>query len=169
MGSEATIAASVRRAGPDDAAALATLVNRAYQVEAFFVDGERTDAAEVASLAARGQFLVLDDPRGGLAAAVLVGVGADGRSGTLGMLSVAPDRQGHGLGRRLVAVAEALCAALGCTEMRLQVVNLRSELEAWYKSLGYRVIGTAPYLHRSAKRACHFVLMEKPLAAPLAA
>jgi GNAT superfamily N-acetyltransferase len=167
MGSEQPFAASVRRAGPDDAAALATLVNRAYEVEAFFVDGERTDAAEIAELAARGQFLVLDDPRGGIAAAVLVG--ADGACGTLGMLSVAPDRQGHGLGRRLVAVAEALCAALGCTEMELQVVNLRSELEAWYKSLGYRVIGTAPYLHRPAKRACHFVRMQKALATPLAA
>ena len=37
-------AASCRRAGREDAAALAELVNRAYSIEEFFVDGDRTDA-----------------------------------------------------------------------------------------------------------------------------
>jgi GNAT superfamily N-acetyltransferase len=162
-GSEPSIAPSVRSAGHADAAELAELINQAYEIEQFFVDGKRTTADEVARLAETGWFLVLDRPGQGLAAAVYVR--ADRGHGWLGMLSVSPDLQGLGLGRRLVGVAEALCSALGCTEMALQVVNLRAELEAWYRSLGYREVGTSPYQHRRAKQPCHFVKMQKPLAA----
>jgi ribosomal protein S18 acetylase RimI-like enzyme len=157
------VSPSVRRAGAADLPALARLVNRAYTVEAFFVDGDRTGAAELAEMAERGHFLVLDGRGGELAASVYVCV-ADGR-GWLSMLAVAPELQKHGLGRRLVAVVEALCAALGCAAVALQVVNLRDELGSWYRSLGYREVGTAPYDHRPARRACHMVRMEKSLEA----
>ncbi|MCE9578267.1 MAG: GNAT family N-acetyltransferase [Deltaproteobacteria bacterium] len=156
---------SVRKATPRDAAALAALVNTAYEVEHFFVAGDRTNADEIAALARDGVMLVLDRPGGGLAAAVMVK--AVGGHGFLGMLSVAPGLQGQGLGRRMVAVAEAWCAALGCAEMTLEVVNLRTELEAWYRSLGYRAVGTAPYVHRPALKPCHFVCLAKPLSAGL--
>ena len=158
----------VRRAEPEDAAELAALVNRAYEVERFFVDGQRTDADEIRRFICEGagDFFVLG-ARGDAWAAIFVE--ARGARGGLGMLSVAPDRQGQGLGRRLVALAEAWCEAMGCTTMQLQVVNVRTELEAWYRSLGYRAIGVAPYQHRAAKQPVHFVRMEKPLHAALAA
>jgi GNAT superfamily N-acetyltransferase len=153
---------SVRRAQPADHGALLRLINAAYAVERFFVDGERTDAAELAGLAERGHFLVLDAGNGlDLAAAIYVRIDDDGRGGAIGLLSVAPEWQGLGLGRRLVAVAEALCTALGCATVGLQIVNLRQELGPWYRSQGYREIGTAPYDHRAPKLPCHFVCMEK--------
>ena len=96
-----------------------------------------------------------------LAGAVFVRV--DGDRGYFGMLSVAPDLRGLGIGRRLVGVAEALCTALGCTDMDLRIVNVREELGPWYRSLGYAEVGTAPYDH-PAKRPCHFVKMSKALA-----
>lgn len=158
---------SVRRAGVADFPALAALINRAYAVERFFVDGERVDAAELAALAARGHFLVLDGPVGvdgpTLAAAVHVKIEDDG-TGSIGLLSVAAEWQGLGLGRRLVGVAEALCTALGCGTVQLQIVNLRHELQPWYRSQGYREVGTAPYDHRPAKQPCHFIRMMKRLA-----
>jgi GNAT superfamily N-acetyltransferase len=156
----------VRRAEVEDAAELAVLVNRAYEVERFFVDGARTDADEIRRLMEAGDFFVLG-ARGDARAAVYVE--ARGAHGGLGMLSVSPERQGQGLGRRLVALAEAWCAAMGCATISLQVVNVRAELEAWYRSLGYRPIGVAPYEHRMAKQPCHFVRMEKRLDAALAA
>lgn len=155
------LGASVRRAGAADLPALARLVNRAYLVESFFVDGDRTGPGELAEMAERGHFLVLDGASGELAASVYVRV-EDGR-GWLSMLAVAPELQKRGLGHRLVAVVEALCAALGCGAVGLQVVNLREELASWYRSLGYREVGTAPYDHRPARRACHMVRMEKSL------
>lgn len=160
------LSASVRRARPADHAALGRLINTAYAVEQFFVDGERIETGELGPLAERGHFLVLDDTAhpGELAAAVYVRIDDDGRGGAIGLLSVAPGWQGLGLGRRLVAVGEALCTALGCATVQLQIVNLRQELGSWYRSQGYREIGTAPYDHRPAKQPCHFIRMEKALA-----
>ena len=152
------LAISVRRARPDDAAALADLVNRAYAVEGFFVDGNRTTPEEIEKLVAQGTFLVLE--RGPiLAAAVYVDV-----SGYIGMLSVEPSLQGMGLGTRLVRIAEAMCEAMGASSVRLRIVNLREELHRWYKGLGYREVATHPYDHRPVKQPCHFVEMHKRLA-----
>jgi GNAT superfamily N-acetyltransferase len=157
------VSPSVRRGNGADAAALARLINSAYEVESSFVEGTRIDVDEVARLVAAGQFLVLDRAGGGIAAAVYIRF--DGVRGFLGLLSVAPDLQGSGLGRRLVGVAEALCLAMGCTALGLEVVNLREELPPWYRRLGYREVGTAPFAPRATTRACHFIRMEKALAA----
>lgn len=158
------VSPSVRRAERADVPALARLINECYAVEAFFVDGDRTSERELLELSRVGHFLVLDrrGGRGGLAAAIYVRI--EGDRGYFGMLSVAPDLRGLGLGRRLVGVAEALCTALGCTAMELQVVNLREELGPWYRSLGYEEKGTAPFDSPLVKRPCHFVKMSKPLA-----
>jgi len=158
--------ASVRRATAADAEALAQLVNRAYAVESFFVEGDRTDAEELAQMMERGTFLVLDhaDQRG-LAAAVYVTT--DGARGYFGMLAVGQGLQGHGIGKRMVRIAEAVAEAAGCTTMTMKIVNLREELGRWYRSLGYRETGTAPYVvPRTVKLACHFVEMARPLGIP---
>ena len=163
------IATSVRRAQPSDAAALTALVNRAYSIEASFVDGERTSADEMAELITAGGFLVLEYPQGIAAAVRFQAPGARPElpptAAYFGMLSVHPELQGMGLGRRLVQVVEAMAEAAGATTMCLRMINLREELSRWYKSLGYREVGTSPYPARSTKRPCHFIEMAKPLVA----
>jgi ribosomal protein S18 acetylase RimI-like enzyme len=164
---ELSIASSVRRARPSDAAALADLVNRAYAIEAYFVDGQRTTAEEIAALIRTGGFVVLEYA-GGICGGVMIHgpgqhAGRAPRHADLGMLSVLPELQGIGLGRRLVRVAEAMAEAAGAAAMDLRVINLRDQLSRWYRSLGYREVGTAPYHHRSAKRPCHFIEMTKAL------
>jgi ribosomal protein S18 acetylase RimI-like enzyme len=160
------LSASVRRATSADAQALADLVNRAYAVESFFVEGDRTTAAEIAQMMSGGTFLVLDrHDAGSLGGAVYVTIA--GRRGYFGMLAVGAGLQGRGLGKRLVRIAEAMCEAAGCTEMTMKIVNLREELARWYRSLGYRATGTAPYVvNRTVKLACHFVEMARPLGIP---
>jgi ribosomal protein S18 acetylase RimI-like enzyme len=165
---ETSIATSVRRAQLSDTAALTELVNRAYAIESSFLEGDRTTADEIAALIRSGGFLVLDYA-GGIAAAVLF-QGPGQREGTpplhayFGMLSVLPELQGKGLGRRLVQVAEAMAEATGATSMSLRIINLREELSRWYQRLGYREVGTAPLNHRRVKRPCHFIEMAKLLA-----
>lgn len=154
------ISPSVRRATPADAAALAALVNAAFAIEEFFVEGDRTSDAEIAEMMQSGAFLVLDHADGRLAAAVYVE-----NRGYFGMLSVLPELQGHGLGKRLVRIAEAWCEAAGSTTMSIRIINLRDELGRWYRSLGYREIGVTPYTHRTLKRPAHFVEMQRSLAA----
>jgi ribosomal protein S18 acetylase RimI-like enzyme len=84
-------------------------------------------------------------------------------TGYLGMLSVDPEFQKHGLGTRLVRIVEALCEAVGCSGVTLRIINLREELARWYRSLGYVEVGRSPYEHRPVKQACHFVEMRKSL------
>ena len=156
-----TLAISVRRATSDDAASLAELVNDAYRVEKFFVDGDRTSAGEVHDMMASGVFLVLEEARG-LAAAVYL----ERKDAAIyfGMLSVRSDLRGLGLGTRLVRIVEAMGEATGARACTLKIVNLREELGRWYKSLGYGDAGTSPYVaHRPVKQPCHFIEMAKPL------
>lgn len=160
------LAISVRRAVSADARALSDLINRAFAIEGFFVEGARTTPDEIARLLAAGTFIVLERDgadAGELAASVYVESGATG--GTFGMLAVDPALQGMGLGTRLVRIAEAMCEAMGAQTMHIEVVNLREELARWYGGLGYRAVGTAPFAHRPVKQPCHFVAMQRTLPA----
>jgi predicted N-acetyltransferase YhbS len=152
----------IRDATASDAEAIADLVNRAYVVERFFVDGDRTNRAEVADLLAKGTFL-LAEMDGRLVACVYVELRVE--RGYFGMLSVDPSRQGEGLGRRLVAEAEDRCRRQGCRVMEILVVDVREELPPLYRRLGYVQVGSEPFTESErTKMACKFIVMEKPLA-----
>jgi GNAT superfamily N-acetyltransferase len=176
------VSPSARIGRAHEAAALADLVNQAFSIETTFVDGHRTSPEEIARMMTTGAFLVIDwcfaSPFGDAArsgeavpcrdgahigAAVYVEDRGDGAY--FGMLSVRPELQGMGLGKRLVCVAEALGSARGASHMAIRIVNVREELSRWYKSLGYREVGVSPYEHRPVKRPVHFVEMKKRLPA----
>jgi GNAT superfamily N-acetyltransferase len=153
---------AVRRATAGDATAVAGLVNRAYVVERFFIDGDRTSVEDVGEMMTRGLFLVAEE-NGTLVASVYVEV--RGRRGYFGLLSVDPSRQGQGFGRLLVDEAEAHCRAAGCEAMDILVVDLRSELPPFYRRLGYSEVGSEPFSDpERAKLPCRFIVMRKPLA-----
>jgi ribosomal protein S18 acetylase RimI-like enzyme len=158
----------LRIARADEASAVAALVNAAFQVEAFFKRGDRTDAAEVRDLMQRGEFLVVDEPQAagdsgtGLTACVYVRMNGD--RGYFGMLSIDPRFQGRGLGRSIVTAVESRFRAQGCRAVDIHVVNLRKELPAFYERQGYVSSGTLPFPDDgSATEPCHFVVMTKPL------
>lgn len=141
------------------------VINAAYRVEDFFVDGDRTSAGDLElKMAAPGAcFLVIDgqapDDLGG---SVFVEVRGD--RGYFGMLSVSPSHQKEGLGRALVTAAEDHCRAAGCRFLDLDVVNLRLELPAFYRKLGYAPFDTAPFPKgEKLRRPAHLILMTKPL------
>jgi ribosomal protein S18 acetylase RimI-like enzyme len=156
-----------------EAAALARLINDAFVVEAFFKIGDRTSADEVAALMrAGGEFLVLDKTELGTrnlepgtpAAAGCVYVNCTGDRGYFGMLSIDSARQRQGLGRRLIDAAEARARERGCRFMDIHIVNLREELPAYYRRLGYVENGTLPFSDPDrASRPCFFIVMSKPL------
>jgi GNAT superfamily N-acetyltransferase len=155
-----------RAATPQDVPNLVRLINRAYRVEDFFIDGDRTCEQDVRQRMAApgGCFLVIDGAAGALAAAVFVEV--RGPRGYFGMLSVDPDRQKEGLGRTLVLAVEARCRAAGCRFLDLDVVNLRQELPAFYALFGFAPRGAAPFPDPGKlRREAHLVVMTKPLPA----
>lgn len=151
---------SIRVARPGDTAAIVALVNEAYRVESFFVQGNRVEAPEIRELTSAGELLVAEQD-GQVVACVHVSVRGEG--GYFGMLAVHPRVQGQGVGHRLIAAAEARGREAGARRMDIKVVNLRTDLLPLYQRLGYLAIGTEPYTHRSVLRPCHFILMTKLL------
>lgn len=147
-------------AAADDIPDLVRVINAAYEVEKFFVSGDRTDEDTLRRLMSKGAFLVTRDD-GGLTGCVYVEL--RGARAYFGMLSVEPARQGTGLGRRLVDDAEQYARDHACEAMDIRVVNLRSELLPFYRKLGYIAGATEPVDDPRALQPFHFILMSKAL------
>lgn len=152
----------VRHGRDEDVPALVQLVNSAFLAEAPFLSGDRADAAEIRERLSRGPVLLVEDGEGPLLGCVFLE--ADREPGSFGLLSIRPDAQGAGHGRRLVALAEAHLLAAGRREVQISVVSERQELFPFYRSLGYAPVGTAPFPRPEIlKKPCHFVLMRRAL------
>ena len=150
-----------RRATVADVPAISAVINVAYEVEKFFKIGDRTDEAEVAAMLHESAFLVHEEG-GEIIGCVHVVV--NGERGYFGLLAVHPAQRGQRLGARLVAAAEAFCRDAGCRAMDLSVVDLRTELPPFYRTLGYAERATAPFPHpERATQPCHMIVMSKEL------
>ncbi len=150
-----------RTAELKDAENIARLVNDAFRTERFFADGDRTDPDKVRALLPKGKFLLVEDG-GALTGCVYVEL--RGERGYFGLLAVDPAAQRSGLGSRMVAAAEEHCRAAACRFMDLTIVNLRKELPAFYRRLGYVESGTLPFpADQNTNQPCHLVRMSKAL------
>jgi GNAT superfamily N-acetyltransferase len=150
-----------RQAELSEAAAITSLINAAFRVEKFFIDGDRIQLNQIKAFFEKGEFLVLADGQG-LAGCVYVEI--RGERGYFGLLSIDPGRQRSGLGSRLVKIAEDRCRERHCRFLDLQIVNLREELPGFYTRRGYIADGTAPFPSDTpTKLPCHFVKMWKAL------
>ena len=155
---------SIRRATEADLPAVQRLVNGAYVVEEFFLDGGRIDLDELVTTArSGGQFIVLEEPgTDEMIGCVCVTFGP--RTGFISLLSVLPTRQGQGFSLLLVHAAEFEMARARCQLAQLEVVNLRGELIPYYERLGFAVVGTTPFPKPwKLKREAHLVVMQKEL------
>lgn len=156
---------NTRYATPNDIPELVRVINIAYRVEDFFIDGDRTSAADVESrMETPGAcFIVVDsDNSNGLAGAVFVDVHE--RRGHFAVLSVDPAFQGRGLARLLIEAVEKHCRDAGCDALDIEVVNLRLELPAFYTKFGFTPSGTAIFPDtEKLTRDAHLILMSKPL------
>ncbi|PWC39663.1 GNAT family acetyltransferase [Azospirillum sp. TSO35-2] len=88
--------------------------------------------------------LALSKPNATVLAAVADGrivasvmVGQEGHRGWMYYVAVDPARQGQGLGRRMVAEAEAWLTAAGMPKVQLLVRDTNQRVLAFYERLGY--------------------------------
>jgi GNAT superfamily N-acetyltransferase len=153
----------------DDAPAITALVNRAFEIEAFFKRGARTTRSEIAAMMSKGAFLVIDGAESGsLDACVYVEL--TGPTVYFGMLAVNPALQGQGLGRSLIETVESTARRAGCDQVEIHVVNLRTELVPYYRRLGYVETGRVPFPDdEKITQPCHFIVMTKAVGATGAA
>ena len=159
---------AIRVATATDREAIQRLINEAFIVERVIKKGggDRLDAAgkEMDSLFQQGVFLVFEQ-NNSLSACVYLQ--PDGAQCYLGLLSVAPDQQGRGLGRRMALASEAFARLRECSRMHLRVVSpRRDELVPFYVKLGYAERSAQDYppeLAAQMEHAGHFIVMAKQI------
>jgi ribosomal protein S18 acetylase RimI-like enzyme len=168
-----------RRATLADRTAIVELIESAYRgdesrrgwtTEADLLEGQRTDALEIAD--------IVNDPNGRLTLALdgeaVVGtvlVKLEDGVAHVGMLAVRPALQRGGLGRRLLLEAEHIARdELGCDRAAMHVIESRRELVAWYEARGYRDTGVREAFPYDNPRYgvpkvpwLRFIVMEKAL------
>lgn len=155
---DALSGATIRPATEADLPSLHALVESAYRGdsaragwthEADILGGPRIDAAALRhALHDAERILLVAELDGAIVGSVET---IDRRRGVayLGLLSVDPERQGDGLGKRLVAAAQAAARdRFAAVRMEMTVIAEREPLIAWYERLGYRRTGEIrPFPH----------------------
>lgn len=144
-----------RYARGTDCVAIVALVESAYRgetsrmgwtTEADLLGGQRTDAEDIAGVLAEPEARLLLATEGDtILGTVLLRREPGGLY--LGMLAVQPRLQSMGLGRRLLAEAEARGRQeFGARRARMTVIEQRGDLIAWYERRGYARTGqTEPF------------------------
>jgi ribosomal protein S18 acetylase RimI-like enzyme len=130
------LATTIRRGSEEDVPAIECIVRTAYQHYIPRIGqppGPMTDDYHAQLASGNVWVLVLDDEIVGLV--VLV---PEPDYMLLENVAVAPEKQGLGLGRRLIEFAEARSRQCGYGEIQLYTNELMRENLAWYARLGYR-------------------------------
>lgn len=142
-----------RNAKTSDASRVSDLVNSAYRgesskagwtTEESILGGQRTDAGRIQAVVETPDtriVLCFQDPS---EKKLLACVNLKKESATtlyLGMLTVEPKLQGGGVGKAMLLESERIARELGCSEIRMTVIHLRSELLAYYERRGYAKTG----------------------------
>jgi GNAT superfamily N-acetyltransferase len=149
----------IRLALPEDRAAVEAIVNEAYSVYIERISkppGPMLD--DYAALIADRAISVLEDSGGAIAAIIVLLPKSDHL--LLDNIAVRRDRQGQGLGRRLIAFAEDEAQRLGFDEVRLYTHQKMSENIALYARLGFVETG------RGREAGYDRVFMTKRIATP---
>ncbi len=135
---------SFRRAGPDDAPAVRALVRAAYAKWIPVIGREPTPMTADYDRAVREHDVDLLLVDGVLVALVETIVRPDHLF--IHNLAVAPERQGRGLGRHLLAHAEARARTGGLGEVRLLTNGAFADNVRLYEAVGFRIDRTEPFM-----------------------
>jgi GNAT superfamily N-acetyltransferase len=139
----------------DDVPGIVTLMNRAYRgagaagwsTQESYLSGDRiTEDLLRADLAAKPHASLLKWEEGGDLLGCVWIEPLDDDMWYLGSLATDPTLQASGLGKILLSAAEHWVRERGATRIRMNVVNVRDALIAWYLRRGYHKTGeTEPF------------------------
>lgn len=151
-----------------DVSELNTLINSAYRgetskkgwtTEANLLEGLRTTEEELTELIANPiNTIVKFTDRETIIGCVLL-VQKENQL-YLGMLTVSPELQNSGVGKKLLQQAEMHARKIGLPKIVMTVISVREELIAWYKRNGYSDTGAREPFPASD---VHIPIVDKPL------
>jgi ribosomal protein S18 acetylase RimI-like enzyme len=135
----------ITKATLQDIPALTTLINSAYRgetskkgwtTEAHLLEGKRTTEEELTEIISdpKNTFLKYTANDKIIGSVLLV---EKEHQLYLGMLTVSPELQNSGIGKKMLAEGERHAKTLGLSSILMTVVSVRAELIAWYKRHGY--------------------------------
>ncbi|OUL62873.1 GNAT family N-acetyltransferase [Flavobacterium sp. AJR] len=169
----------ITKATLQDIPALNTLINSAYRgesskkgwtTEANLLEGKRTTEEELSETLQSRNFgtknTILKFTENDLIIGCVLLVEKEDKL-YLGMLTVSPELQNSGIGKKLLHQAEIHAKELGLPKIIMTVISVREELVAWYKRNGYVDTGVREPFPESdvhvtvAEEPLEFVVLEK--------
>jgi ribosomal protein S18 acetylase RimI-like enzyme len=160
-----------------DIPALTILINSAYRgesskkgwtTEAHLLEGKRTDEEEMTEIFSDPKNTILKFTENDKIVGSVLLVKKENQL-YLGMLTVSPDLQNGGIGKKLLAEAENHAKTLGLSSIIMTVISVREELIAWYKRHGYVDTGKREAFPESeihitvSKVPLEFIYLEKSI------
>lgn len=159
----------------EDIVSLNTLINSAYRgefskkgwtTEAHLLEGSRTTEVELLDIIQDASHTILKySDNGKIIGCVLLKVKANELY--LGMLTVSPDMQNSGIGKKLLRQAEVFAVEMQLPKIVMTVITVREELIAWYKRNGYVDTGArepfpvSDVFNPITKEPLEFMVLEK--------
>jgi ribosomal protein S18 acetylase RimI-like enzyme len=159
----------------EDIVSLNTLINSAYRgefskkgwtTEAHLLEGIRTTEVELLDIIQDASHTILKySDNGKIIGCVLLKVKANELY--LGMLTVSPDLQNSGIGKKLLRQAEVFAVEMQLPKIVMTVITVREELIAWYKRNGYVDTGArepfpvSDVFNPITKEPLEFMVLEK--------
>jgi ribosomal protein S18 acetylase RimI-like enzyme len=133
-----------------DVPELTLLINSAYRgesskkgwtTEANLIDGQRIDEASLTELMEDPDAIILKhtDDNGSITGCVYLQ--KRGNKLYLGMLTVSPELQAGGIGRKLLFASEEYAHSINYNTIVMTVITTRTELLNWYERRGYQKTG----------------------------
>ncbi len=169
----------ISTATTQDIPALTELINSAYRgeaskkgwtTEADLLKGDlRTDISTLTDLLSNPKAIILKHSLADGTIAGCVYLEQRERGLYLGMLTVSPQMQAAGIGKKLLAAAETYANENGCKNIFMNVITLRTELIKWYERHGYVQTTERVPMPENPKfgiptQPLEFVIMEKIVA-----
>ena len=158
----------ITKATLEDIPALTILINSAYRgetskkgwtTEAHLLEGKRTDDQEMTEILLNPKNTILKYTENNQIIGSVLLVEKEHQL-YLGMLTVSPELQNSGIGKKMLAEAENHAKAVGLSNIIMTVISVREELIAWYKRHGYVDTGVREAFPESD---IHVTITDEPL------
>ena len=159
----------------EDVSSLNKLINSAYRgesskkgwtTEANILEGSRTTEKELAEIIQDKKNTILKFTENNQIIGCVLLIEKEDRL-YLGMLTVSPELQNSGVGKKVLQQAEIHASGLGLSKIVMTVITVREELIAWYKRHGYVDTGArepfpvSDVFSQTSKEPLEFMVLEK--------
>lgn len=167
----------ITKATLEDVSALNKLINSAYRgesskkgwtTEANLLEGNRTTEKELTETIQDQKNTILKFTENNRIIGCVLLIEKENQL-YLGMLTVSPELQNSGIGKKLLQQAEMHASALGLPKIVMTVISVREELISWYQRNGYVATGAREPFPASdvhipiSNQPLEFIVLEKKI------